>query len=221
MEEDVIHVYFMPGMAANQKIFEHIELPDPPFKMHFLEWELPGKNESLDEYARRMSKLIKHENSVLVGVSFGGILMQEVSRLVPARKVIVISSVKQQSELPKKMIFARYTKAHKLLPTGLVNNVELLAKYAFGEGLNKRLALYEKYLSVRDKHYLDWSIDKVVNWQGKPCQTPVVHIQGDKDAVFPCSNISDCIQVKGGTHAMIIQKFRWFNKNLPDLILND
>ena len=81
------------------------------------------------------------------------------------RKIIIISSVKAKTELPKRLIFAKYTKVHKLLPTGLVNNVELLAKYAFGETVTKRLELYEEYLSIRDKYYLDWSIDQIVHWR--------------------------------------------------------
>jgi hypothetical protein len=117
------------------------------------------------------------------------------------------------------MIFAKYTKVHKLLPTGLVNNVELLAKYAFGETVTKRLHLYEKYLSVRDKYYIDWSIDQIVNWKQETPLKNTVHIQGEKDAVFPPSHIKDCILVKNGTHTMIIHRARWFNEHLSTIIL--
>jgi esterase/lipase len=34
------------------------------------------------------------ENPVLIGVSFGGILVQEMAKHIDARKVIIISSVK-------------------------------------------------------------------------------------------------------------------------------
>jgi hypothetical protein len=97
--------------------------------------------------------------------------------------------------------------------------VELLAKYAFGETATKRLDLYKKYLSVRDKQYIDWSIDHIVNWnQTRPPQN-LVHIHGGKDAVFPMANIKNCITVKNGTHTMIIHRAKWFNENLPSIIL--
>ncbi|MGB3152620.1 MAG: alpha/beta hydrolase, partial [Maribacter sp.] len=115
--------------------------------------------------------------------------------------------------------FARYTNVHKLLPTGLVNNVELLAKYAFGETVTKRLELYEKYLSLRDKSYIDWCIHQMVNWQQKDHLKNLVHIHGEKDTVFPVTNIQDCIQVKNGTHTMIIHRAKWFNEHLPAIIL--
>ena len=155
----------------------------------------------------------------MIGVSFGGLLVQEMAKCMPAKKVIIISSVKQKAELPKRMLFAKYTKVHKLLPTGLVNNVELLAKYAFGETVTKRLALYEQYLSIRDKYYIDWAIDQMVNWSQTEHRSDLIHIHGEKDAVFPIQNIRNCISVEKGTHAMIIHRYKWFNERLPTIIL--
>ena len=219
MSEQRVHVYFMPGMAANISIFEKIHLPEDIFSMHYLDWVIPAKEISLEEYARQMCNKIVHDNVVLVGVSFGGILVQEMAKHIPVRKIIIISSVKNTSELPKRMVFAKYTKAHKLLPTGLVNNMELLTKYAFGESVQKHLTLYERYLSVRDKYYLDWSLDKIINWQQSEYPKNLVHIHGDKDPVFPIGYIKDCIRVENGTHAMIIYRHKWFNEHLPTIIL--
>ena len=206
-------------MAANSSIFEDIKFPKNQFETHALDWFVPEKGMSLIDYAERMCDKITEPNPVLLGVSFGAMLVQEMAKIIPTRKVIVVSSVKSKHELPKRMIFAKYTKVHKLLPTGLVNNVELLAKYAFGETVTKRLHLYEKYLSIRDKYYIDWSIDQIVNWDQEVAPNNVIHIQGDRDAVFPISNIKDCIPVNNGTHTMIIHRYRWFNDHLPTIIL--
>ena len=220
MDQEKIHIYFMPGMAANPSIFENIKLPADIFEIHLLEWILPIKNESLHAYAKRMAEKVTHKTPVLVGVSFGGMLVQEMASFLNPQKVIIISSVKSDTELPKKMIFARYTKVHKILPTSLVNNFELLAKYAFGENVTKRLELYEKFLSVRDKYYLDWAIDQIVNWKRPEPIENLIHIHGKKDNVFPASHIKDCIVVEEGTHAMIIYRYKWFNENLPKIILS-
>lgn len=215
----MIHVYCMPGMAAGPEIFEYIKLPKESFELHFLEWNVPLRNISFSDYALDMSNNIQHNNVVLLGVSLGGLLVQEMSKFIDVRKVVIVSSIKTRYELPKRMLFARYTSVHKLLPTGLINNVELLAKYAFGESVTKRLSLYEKYLSVRDKSYIDWCIHELVNWkQEVPCKK-LVHIQGEKDTVFPIENINNCIPVVNGTHTMIIHRARWFNENLPTIIL--
>ncbi len=215
-----IHVYFMPGMAASSSIFERIKLPEEEFEMHFLEWVLPEDKETLIRYAERMSQNIKHKDVVLIGVSFGGVLVQEMAQFVSVRKVIIISSVKSNKELPSRMKIARLTKIYKLVPTGLAQNVEVLAKYAFGNVVKKRLELYEKFLSMRDKLYLDWAIEQILNWNRVEVDPKVIHIHGDADEVFPVKNIKEYIKVEGGTHIMIINKYRWINANLPKIILN-
>ena len=210
----------MPGLAASTTIFGHIKLPEDQFEMVFLEWFLPNDKESIESYAKRMNENILHENPVLIGVSFGGILVQEMAKLIPTNKVIIISSVKSNTEFPPRLKMAKATKVYKILPTQLLANVELLVKYAFGSTIvKKRLKLYEKYLSVRDKKYLDWSIENVLLWPQKSADENTIHIQGDADEVFPIKNIQNCIVVKGGTHIMIINKFKWFNENLPKIIL--
>ena len=213
-----IPVYFMPGLAASSSIFERISLPDS-FEKILLEWEIPLGNESLKDYAKRISLKIDKENPVLVGVSFGGILVQEISKYIDVRKVIIISSVKSNLEFPLRMKIAKTTKAYKLIPTKLILNVENLAKFSFGDKVNQRLKLYEKFLSVRDKKYLDWAIEQIVLWDRITVDPKVIHINGDMDDVFPIKHIKDCIVVKGGTHIMILNKFKWLNENLPKLIL--
>ena len=214
-----IHVYFMPGMAASSAIFERIKLSEEVFEMHLLEWVLPEKKETLQQYAKRMAEKITHENPVLIGVSFGGILVQEMSQFVNPKKVIIISSVKSNKELPRRMKIAKTTKAYKILPTSLAQNVEALAKYAFGDLIKQRVKLYERYMTMRDKNYLDWAIEQVVCWDRIEMDENVIHIHGDADEVFPSKNIKEYINVKGGTHIMILNRFRWFNSNLPEIIL--
>ena len=212
------HVYLMPGMAANPTIFEYIKLPQDTYRIHWLEWQIPEPDDTLEAYAKRMCKFIMHDNAVLLGVSFGGILVQEMSKFLNLKKLFVVSSVKSHYELPKRFKLLKITKAYKILPTHLVSNIDILAKYAFGDTIKKRVDLYKKYLSVNDKVYLDWAIKQVVCWDQEAPHPDAIYIHGDKDLVFPHSWQGDCIVVKGGTHIMIINKYKWFNDNLPKLI---
>ena len=211
--------YFMPGLAASSAIFERIILPEAVFEMVLLEWEIPLENETLSQYAKRMAKKILHPNPVLIGVSFGGILVQEMAKFINVKKVIIISSVKTNLEFPLRMKVAKTTKAYKLIPTNLLANVESLTRFSFGEKINQRLKLYEKFLRVRDKRYLDWAIEQIILWERTVVDESVVHIHGDADDVFPINQIQNCIVVKGGTHVMILTKYKWLNENLPKIIL--
>lgn len=211
----------MPGLAASSLIFERIELPENIFEMHLLDWEMPLIGETLTAYAQRMSQLITEENPVLIGVSFGGVLVQEIAQFLNPKKVIIISSVKTNLEVPLRMKFAKSTKAYKLLPTSWLQNVELIAKYSFGDAIKQRLKLYEKYLSMREKVYLDWAIEQMLLWKRTQPDPTVIHIHGTLDEVFPVKNIKNYIPVSGGTHIMILSKYRWMNENLPKIILDD
>lgn len=215
-----IPIYFMPGLAASPAIFERIVLPKEIFDCHLLEWEIPIGSESLTDYAKRISNKITEENPVLIGVSFGGILVQEMARYVNAKKIIIISSVKTNKEFPKRMLIAKNTKAYKLIPTSLVANIENLSKFSFGNKVSHRLKLYEKFLSVRDVNYLDWAIEQIILWDRTKAIKDVIHIHGDKDDIFPIKYIENCIVLEGGTHIMILNKYKWLNAHLPELILN-
>lgn len=214
-----IPVYFMPGLAASSTIFERIDLSKEQFEVILLEWEIPLPSESLYQYAQRMALKVTHENPVLIGVSFGGILVQEMAAFLKPFRVIIISSVKTNLEFPRRMKVAKTTKAYKLIPTSLILNVENLAKFSFGEKIKSRLKLYEKFLSVRDINYLDWAIEQVILWERTVIDSSVIHIHGNQDDVFPIKYITNCIVVPGGNHAMILFRFRWLNEHLPEIIL--
>ena len=211
----------MPGMAASSSIFERISLPADRFEMFLLEWELPQPKETLLQYAKRMAEKVTHEDAVLIGVSFGGVLVQEMAQFLNLKKLIIISSVKSSAELPRRLKIAKTTKAYKLLPTSLIQDAQKLVKYAFGDSMKKKIMLYEKFLHMRDKVYLDWAIEQMVCWNRMETDANVIHIHGDADEVFPARHIKEFINVKGGTHIMILNRFRWFNTNLPKLILGE
>jgi len=164
MVQEVSHVYFVPGMAADVSIFENIKLPEDQFKMYTIPWRIPDKAESIEEYAQQMCKKVTHDNAVLIGVSFGGVMVQEMSKYLNLKKTIIVSSVKSKHELPKRMKIARKTKIYKILPTFIVSKIDNWERLAFGEFAKKRAALYQKYLSINDKTYLDWVIQKMVCW---------------------------------------------------------
>ena len=142
-----IYVYCIPGMAASSEIFEYIILPET-YIIYKLDWIIPFQNESLESYAKRISKKITKPDPILIGVSFGGILVQEISKHISFKKIFIISSIKSSYELPVTMRMAKKTNIHKILPFELINSLDKLALFAFGNGIKKKIKLYQKYLSL-------------------------------------------------------------------------
>ncbi len=216
-----IPVYLMPGLAASSRIFERISLDESLFEVVLLDWIAPLKNENIQSYCKRLiDQKIKHENPVLLGVSLGGILVQEIAEQILVRKIIIVSSIKTNKEMPLRMRWAKKTKLYKLLPTRIVRYFGLLSKLPLPSKIINRIKLYIKYLSVNDVVYLNWAIKQVINWNRLQSNPNVIHIHGTEDGVFPAQNISNFIPIKGGTHTMILSRYNWFNQNLPVIIQN-
>ena len=213
------HLYLMPGMAASPKIFELLDLPKN-ISVNFLTWIKPLKNESLNSYAFRMTKFIDSKNPILVGVSLGGVLVQEISKIIKCEKIIIISSIKSRSELPVSLKMAKYTNIHKLLPIKWIEDIENLFLFVFGNKIKIRVGLYNKYLSERNPEYLSWAINSLVNWNQKNILDSLIHIHGEEDNVFPISMIKNPVIKIKGSHAIILTQANWFNINLPKIILN-
>ena len=72
-----------------------------------------------------------------MGVSFGGILVQE-TKYVSVKKIVIISSIKSKREFPL-LENGKRTNAHKLLPTQWIENIDNLALFAFGKGIKNAL----------------------------------------------------------------------------------
>ena len=212
-------IYFMPGLAASPKIFENLAFDLNRYTLHYLNWIAPQTpDEDISSYVCRLSAQIKEKNPVLIGVSFGGIIVQELASYVHPKKVIIISSVKHQDELPKRFKLAKLTKIYKVFPTKVIENFENYLGFFIGKGLKKRADLYKKYLSIRSKEYLQWSIASIIKWQQTIPIKNIVHIHGTNDAVFPIKNIQNTIQVKGGTHIMVLTKAKKISKIIDTVL---
>lgn len=209
----------MPGLGASSKIFEYLNLPSDKYTCHYLEWLLPiSVEESISNYAQRLSQTIKEPNPILIGVSFGGIIVQEMASFIDTKCVIIISSVKSETEFPKKFSVAKTTHLYKLFPSRHFKQIGGFVKENFGNKLKKRIELYEKYQTELTPIYLDWAFYTILNWKKNKAIANLYHIHGDADAIFPPEYIANFISVKDGTHIMILNKAKEISKIIQEII---
>ena len=110
------------------------------------------------------------------------------------------------------MKICKNIKLHYIFP------IKWIASLRLWEKTKRYERLYKKYISITTPNYLSWVVISILNWKVTPTTIPIIHIQGDKDWVFPIKYIKNCITIKGGTHIMTINRFRWFNEHLPILL---
>lgn len=72
------------------------------------------------------------EDFALLGLSFGGIIVQEMNRFLSPKKTILISTVKNHSELPKLMRWGGKLNADRLIPMRFFTSDSFLS-YSFLE----------------------------------------------------------------------------------------
>jgi hypothetical protein len=218
MSQDIIHVYFVPGLAAGKEIFKNIRLPKDRFQIHIIEWLIPKKNEPIELYAKRMSANVTFPDAVLIGVSFGGVMVQEMAHFLVLKKLIIISSIKNRKELPRRFKIARTTRLYRLMPSRMMLSAKDLTKFSMGPRSKKRLELYQAFLHVRSAGYLNWAIKNMVCWQPTVPNEEIIHIHGDGDVIFPIKNIKNCLVIEGGTHIMLLNKGSQVSKIIIEAI---
>ncbi len=199
-------IYQVSGLGANQNAFKYLQI-NSGFETVFLPWLQPEKGETLEHYAQKMAEKINpDEEFILMGLSFGGIIIQEMNRFLNPKMNILISTVKNRSEMPAFMKISSRTYLHRLVPASFLTSEKGLSYTLFRKLYDAKMPDIDEFFEYRDPQYLKWSIDQIVNWQNQVEMKNFVHYHGDKDLVFPFSKLHDVERIPGGTHLMVVQK---------------
>lgn len=212
-------VYCIPGLGASKTIFEFLPKSDQ-LSYVLLDQKFPTKGESFDSYINRWSVEIKDENPIVIGVSFGGIIAQELSKSHSIKKTILISSVRTPLAYPWFLKLLKYIGVHSLVMPFILSKMKQIEQNPKTAKDKKMSPLLKRYLPNRDLHYIKWSVDKIICWKPTYEVESLIQIHGTKDEIFPYSKTKNAISIKDGTHAMIVTKRRWFEENLLSYILN-
>ncbi len=199
-------VYCLSGLGADWRVFQFINLPG--VELVHVKWLPPHRHEPLGAYARRLLAQFDAQHPVaLLGVSFGGIVAQEVAALLPCRRVIILSSIKSPAEMPLTISLVRRTGVHRLMPGWLLKaGNTLTGNYYFSIRTRAEARLLREIIRDTDPAFLRWAVNAVVRWQ-PPAPVPgLVHLHGTADRIFPADRIQNYTPIPGGGHFMIVQE---------------
>lgn len=214
-----VRMYMIPGTGADKRLFR---LFDPGMAVHYLEWIAPLPDESLAGYALRLcSQVDMSQPFILGGVSLGGMLAVEMSKHIPAQKVVLISSIKTRSEMPWYFRFFSRVHIYKLFPAGFLRRLPQLIRPFFGRMNKGEYNVYVDMLQHTDVHFLNWAQKAILQWQNTEAPPNVLHLHGTQDVIFPIRYIHNCIPIKGGQHYMIVRRVREINRILQEQLAAD
>lgn len=174
--------------------------------MVHLPWLLPLKNETIEQYAKRMSENIPEEKPILIGLSFGGMMSIEIAKHLPTEKVILISSVKSYKEMPGWMKMAGRLKLNKLVPMRPYKFFEPIQNYNLGATTPEEKEMARTFRQNVSQQYLDWAISQVLNWKNDWQPSSLYHIHGNADKLFPVKKVKAGYVVNDAGHLMIMNK---------------
>lgn len=212
-------VYLISGLGADARLFKNIILP-VEYEVVLVDWLRPNSTDTLTTYAQSIiNKYDINEKSIVIGVSLGGMISVEIAKKVMLEKVILISSIKTDSEAPWYFKFFRSLPVYKAIPGKLMTHVGFLIKPMFGKMNPDDLKLFKSMLSNSSPVFLKWALRAALYWKNSVVFPSLYHIIGNNDLVFPYKNIKNPTAIiKGGTHIMVFDKADEINKLLADIL---
>lgn len=193
-------ILLLPGMTPNDDLFRNMQplLPDS----QVIDWIAPKSHESLADYTVRLaSSLDQAEPCVIAGVSFGGIVAQELAWHLPARACVLISSIRHPRELPPwfRMLRAFPGPGIEFGLHGvgrLANRVPHRVRTASTIRLRK--------LNGSSGAWYRWATSAVLSWRprNQPLPFPLLQLHGDLDETFPIRFLTPDRVVAGGGHTL-------------------
>ncbi len=216
-EKGNLKIYLFSGLGADRRVFERLSVPG---ELIHITWLKPLKDESLKGYCQHLideNDILA--NQVLLGVSFGGIVAGEIAKLIPAKRVIIISSVRSRRELPPLFRLAGYLHLYTFLPYPLLKKPNILLRFAFSPLSNEDYALLKRVVADTDIAFLKWAIKQVLLWHPDTPVHNLIHLHGTADKIFPSTHIQRFLPVKNGGHFMVYNRAEEINTLLAKMLL--
>lgn len=194
-----IPIYLLPGMTPDDRIFDRL-LPLLP-NVTVLDWLDPQTDESLAHYAQRVAADIPTSQCFIGGVSFGGIVAMEISRMIRPYGCFLVSSIRSPRQLPPWLRIWRFAAGHNC--QGLLNTVGHCASVVPGRVRTRSTARLTR-LAGNAGAWHRWATSAVLGWQPDPETpgVPICQIHGDADKTFPIRYTDPDVIVPNGGHVL-------------------
>jgi pimeloyl-ACP methyl ester carboxylesterase len=210
------HIYLLSGLGADHRVLQDLDFSG--YETNYIKWIQPIKNESIEDYAIRLTEQIITQNPIIIGLSFGGMMAVEIGKLINTEKIILIASAKTKFEIPFYYRFVGNLGLHKLMPVNLMKRPNFISNWYFGTESEKDKALLSSILRDTDSKFLKWAIDKIVNWQNVIIPSNLKHIHGTSDRILPFRFVSANVKIDEGGHFMTTNKVNKLNREIRKLI---
>ncbi|MCR9173741.1 MAG: alpha/beta hydrolase [bacterium] len=184
-------LYCLSGLGVDERAFSEIVLPE--IEMVHVPWIPPKKMESLEEYANRLFEGTNPEEEyLLMGVSFGGMIAQEWSKIRPPKKLILISSTNDGKNISALLRIPGKLGLNRLLHPKMATIFYPISYALFGVKTKMDKQMLKVILKDTDAGFLRWATGALIHWNADFTQK-AIWIHGKKDKMILPPSTTDFV----------------------------
>ncbi len=173
-------VYFLNGLGVDSRVFREIDLPE--HELVFLEWIPLSNGETMRSYAQKFLAYYEIEqDSVLVGLSFGGMLAHEIATLQCHKGIVLISSSLGKQDFPWYLKLFLSTRLFFLLPDKTILRSNAFSRWLFGVHAQEDIVLLNDLFGSMDPQQVRRMIQCIQTWRPESVATQTYRIHGTQD----------------------------------------
>ncbi|MFK8044468.1 MAG: alpha/beta hydrolase [Crocinitomicaceae bacterium] len=195
-------IYTLSGLGADERVFNYLSIE---YELVTISWIKPLIKESIIDYSQRLIDKydLRNENDFgILGVSFGGLIATEISKILNPIFTILISSAETRDDLNGVIKLAGKSKLIELIPESLFNPPKPIAHFLFG---TDKKELLNSILDDTDLKFAKWAIRELMNWENQTKLSNLIKIGGSKDKLLTPKG-KNTIVIEGGEHFMIVDR---------------
>lgn len=212
----------LPGLGADPRLFN-------PQREAFSDlispnWLLPRDRETLPSYAERLAEQVRAQVPagqplILGGVSFGGMLASEMSRVLKPAAVVMIASALSPSEIDPKL--RHVATAGQWIPNAVGARSKQAGRLFIRQLGPMRLQdrqFLETMIDAVPFSFIKWAGKAIFDWPGAAPTCPVIRIHGDSDRIIPLPKSGVAHIIRRGGHVPNISHAAEINAIIADVL---
>jgi len=215
--KEEIKLYCLSGLGVDKRAF--LNFTPQNIELIHIKWIEPISSETLEEYANRLYKSIEIGSKYnLIGVSFGGMIAVEFSKIKKPEELFLVSTVTNTQEFSTILKIGINLKLQKIIPSFLLKRSNYITHYFFGIKTSTDKRLLKKILKETNTIFLKWAINSIAEWKNND-EYLWTRIHGTEDRILPVKRNID-YKIIGGGHFMIVTHGKEITKIVEKQIFN-
>jgi len=212
-------VYLFHGQGSDYRIFSELKIDMTKFDTIFINYPKITRRITMNAYAEQIVEQIDTtESVVLIGVSFGGMVISELNKLFKPRHSIIISSAQNVNEIPRRYRFMKYFPIHKLIPAFMYKIGAKIAQPIVEPDRKNNKLIFKAMLKDKDAKFIKGVTKLMIGWVSDSYQKNIIHIHGTNDHTLPLKNSVVDYKVPNGSHMMMLTRSSEINKIINSIL---